>query len=89
MSDYCYGFPIFHRVEAQAELMDRMLQHARITRLELIRRDSGASWYEARTRCLECHLDRECRAWLAAHMAEPDADLPEFCPNVRVLRASQ
>lgn len=89
MSDYCYGFPIYQRVEAQADLMDRMLRHAGIAPVELIRRDRGASWYEARTRCLECRFDRECRAWLATHPGETGTDVPDFCTNAAVLRATQ
>ena len=64
MSDYSYSFPVFHRVLAQAELMDRMMQQAGIDPLAVIRLDQGATWFAARTRCIDCVHDRHCRAWL-------------------------
>lgn len=88
MSDPSYGFPIFERVAARAERMDEMLRHARLPPVELIRRDAGRSWYEARTRCLECSLDRACRAWLAEH-ATDDTSVPCFCPNARAFTNMQ
>ena len=83
MSDYCYGFPIFERVATQAARMHDMLRHAGVEAVDLIRREHGESWYEARTLCLECSNDRSCGTWLAAHDAGIAA-VPEFCPNARL-----
>lgn len=81
MSDFCYSFPVFNRVFTQADLMDRVLQKAGIDPLEVIRKDQGASWYEARTRCIDCESGRHCRAWLEAEPGDGRPTAPEFCPN--------
>lgn len=81
MSDYRYSFPVLNRVIAQAERMDIMMDTIGVDPLAAIRCDDGASWYEARTRCIDCAADRRCKAWLDA--AEPDQprQAPPFCPN--------
>lgn len=86
MSDLCYSFPIFNRVLAQAELMDRMIEKVGVSPLALIRCDGGASWLEARTRCIDCLSEQACRAWLASDSADaPDA--PQLCPNAQFFNA--
>jgi hypothetical protein len=81
MSDYCYSFPVFNRVLSQADLMDRMLERIGISPVRVIRHDNGASWYEARTRCIDCEVEDRCRAWLAAVPTDGEAEKPSFCPN--------
>ena len=87
MSDYCYRFPVLQRVLQQADLMDQMMQHARVDPVDVIRRDKGASWYEARTRCIECPAVSECRTWLAGADRAAPASVPIFCPNHRLFNA--
>ncbi len=81
MSDYCYSFPLLNRVIAQAECMDRMMAAIGVDPLVAIRCDQGASWYEARTRCIDCAADRRCKAWLEAAERVQPAQPPPFCPN--------
>jgi Family of unknown function (DUF6455) len=43
--------------------------------------DGGLAWYAARTKCIFCRHEAECRNWLEG----PEA-LPEFCPNAKFFR---
>lgn len=82
MSDYCYGFPLLNQVLKQVELMDRMIDRLGLTPIEVIRYDKGASWYEARTRCIDCQTVNECKVWLAKTAIDGAApEQPAFCPN--------
>ncbi len=81
MSDYCYSFPVLNRVIAQAERMDTMMGTIGVDPLAAIRRDNGASWYEARTRCIDCADDRRCKTWLDATEPDQPRQPPPFCPN--------
>jgi len=81
MSDYSYGFPIFNRILAQAELMDRMMARTGADPLVAIRRDDGASWLEARSRCADCIADKLCRRWLDTNPCHEPLDVPTFCVN--------
>lgn len=87
MSDHSYGFPIFNRVHAQAELMDRMMARTGADPLVAIRRDGGASWYEARSRCIDCVADRLCRQWLDTSSCDGPQDVPAFCDNRAFINA--
>ncbi len=79
MSDLLFSRPMLRRILAQAELMDRMLQRLGVDEAALARLDGGMGLYEARTRCLACRNERECRAWLEGWTSP--ADPSEFCPN--------
>ena len=83
MSDFCYSFPVFRRVYAQAELMDRMISQSGVNPLDVVRCDGGMSWFEARTRCIDCNSDNQCRAWLES--APRGGPVPQFCPNADFL----
>ncbi len=83
MSDYCYSFPIFNRVQTQAATMDRMVEKVGVDPLVAVRVENGMAWYEARTRCLECRSAERCTAWLDCTTHDGDADVPDFCPNNR------
>lgn len=80
MTDFCYSFPALNRVLTQSEVMDRVMARLGASPLEAIRRDQGASWYEARTRCIACTVDRECRLWLEVVDDASDHEMT-FCPN--------
>lgn len=81
MSYYCYSYPLLNRVIAQAERMDTMMSTLGVDPIIAIRCDSGASWYEARTRCIGCAADRRCEAWLQAADSDQPRQPPSFCPN--------
>ncbi len=81
MSDHSCDFPIFNRIHAQADLMDRMLTRTGTDPLVAIRRDGGASWYEARSRCIDCVADKLCRHWLETEPCTGPQDVPAFCAN--------
>lgn len=61
MSEYCYSYAVLNRVIAQAERMDTIMSALGIDPLIAIRSDNGASWYEARTRCIGCAAE-SCRS---------------------------
>lgn len=79
MTDFCYRFPVFNRVLTQADVMDRMLETLEIDPIDAARCDAGMSWFEARTRCIDCLNDRQCRQWLEQTRRAEAA--PEFCAN--------
>ena len=79
MSDLCFTRPQLARVLRQAETMDCMMDHVGVQRTTAMRKEGGAAWYEARTRCLACVAADHCRSWLADGSASPDC--PVFCPN--------
>ena len=86
MSDFCYSRPMLNRIIRQAELMDRMIERAGVDPAAAVRIDRGMGWYEARTRCIACCSERECRDWLARSKAEMSSKPPAFCPNAEFFR---
>jgi hypothetical protein len=58
MKDPTYSFPIFNRVVARADLMERMMARTEADPLVAIRSDGGTSWLQARSRCVECVAER-------------------------------
>ena len=81
MSDFCHDWPVYNRVFRQAELMDRMLASLGASPSIAVRRDSGMAWYEARTRCIDCVHEHQCRAWMEIEQAASTE--PDFCPNMQ------
>lgn len=81
MRDDPYGFPIFNRIHARADLMDRMMAQTDADPLVAIRRDGGTAWLEARSRCINCTADELCRSWLDAGPRDGPQDAPAFCAN--------
>jgi hypothetical protein len=81
MNDHSDGFPIFNRVLAQADLMERMMARTGADPLVAIRRDGGTSWHEARSRCIDCVADDLCRHWLDTPPCNEPEDVPAFCAN--------
>jgi len=80
MSDFCYSWPMFNRIFHQAELMDRMMELVGVNPGSAARIDRGVVWYEARTNCIACAHEHECRNWLECSEGLPVP--PDFCPNV-------
>ena len=86
MSDFCYSRPMFDRVFRQAELMDRMMERVGVNAATAARVDKGMAWYEARTKCIACCSERQCRDWLARSEAQVFSEAPEFCHNAEFFR---
>jgi hypothetical protein len=85
MSDFCYSWPMFNRIFHQVELMDRMMEVVGVNAAIAVRVDEGAAWYEARTNCLSCCHECECRDWLVC--SEGLLMPPDFCPNAAFFRS--
>jgi len=62
------------------DLMERMMQRMRVSRVAAARIDGGMAWYEARTKCIFCRRENECARWL--EHPEEKSDSRQFCPNV-------
>jgi hypothetical protein len=83
VSDFCLGRPMLDRVLRQAELMDRVMQQLGVNPAVAARMDRGLGFYEARTRCIACSHERECREALRSLATGP----APFCPNAQFLRS--
>jgi hypothetical protein len=81
VTDFCFSRPMLDRVLEQADLMDQVMEAAGINPARAARMDRGRAWYEARSRCIACHDDRRCRAWLASGDGAQVRDAPALCPN--------
>ena len=80
MSDFCYSWQLLNRIFHQVELMDRMMGLVGVDPAVAVRVDKGVAWYEARTNCISCCHECECRNWLECSEGLPVP--PDFCPNV-------
>lgn len=87
MNEHLYRFPIVNRVFEQADLLNRMMTCTGIDPIVAIRSDGGASWQEARARCIDCVADRQCRDWLDADPCNGPLHIPPFCPNGEFFKA--
>lgn len=87
MSERSHGFPLVNHVFAQAELMDRMMARTGADPLVAIRCDGGRSWYNARSRCIDCVAHRLCRHWLDTNSGNAPLEVPEFCANRAFIKA--
>lgn len=81
MSDFCHSWPVYNRVFRQAELMDRVMERLGAKQSVAVRRENGMAWYEARTKCIDCVHERQCRNWLEATTSSDAGS--DFCPNAR------
>ncbi len=84
MRDFCHSRPMSARVLRQTDLMDRMIERMELDPAEVVRLHGGRAWYEARSRCIACQSERQCRDWLA--QAPPRSQPPVFCPGVQFFR---
>lgn len=78
-------WPMFREVLRRQSLMDDMMERCGVDVLEVIRRDRGQSFAEARAKCRFCLSARACREWLLAPGSEL-ASPPDFCPSARLFR---
>ncbi len=85
MSDFCYSWPMLNRVFRQAELMDRMMGRVGVNPAVAARVAQGAAWYEARTKCISCCHEHECRNWLECSEGHPMP--PDFCTDAEFFRS--
>ncbi|MBX9591266.1 MAG: hypothetical protein K2X43_18410 [Hyphomonadaceae bacterium] len=85
VSDFCLSRPMLDRVFRQAELMDRVMAHVGVNPAVAARVDKGVAFYEARTKCISCCHERECRNWLQS--ATTQSRPAPFCPNAAFLRS--
>jgi hypothetical protein len=81
VSDFCLGRPMLDRVLRQAELMDRVMEQLGVNPAVAARVDRGLGFYEARSRCIACSHERECREALQ----DPTTGPAPFCPNAQFL----
>ncbi len=63
------------------ELMVRMMDQMAVNWTMAARMDGGLAWYAARSKCVFCRHEADCRTWLES----PDA-IPTFCPNAKFFR---
>ena len=81
MTDFCFSRPMLERVLWRAKLMDRMMERVGVNAAVAARVDRGMAWYEARTRCIGCSSEWECRDWLARAEIDVPNEPPGFCCN--------
>ena len=85
MCDFCCSWPMLNRIFRQAEMMDRMMGRVGVNLVVAVRVDQGAAWYEARTNCISCCHEHECRNWLECSEGLPMP--PDFCRNAEFFRS--
>jgi hypothetical protein len=83
MTDFCLDSPMLDQILRHAELMDRMMDCVGVDAAAAIRIDQGMALYEARTRCIGCCHERQCRDWLARTEVNKSNEAPEFCCNTK------
>jgi hypothetical protein len=86
MRDCGYGRPMLDRVFRHAELMDRMMQRIGIDAAAAARLEKGMAFYKARTRCIGCFRERQCRDWLARSEIDAPGEPPAFCSDAEFFR---
>ena len=86
MSDHSHRRPMLDRVFRHAELMDRMMERVGIDAAAAARLGMGTAFYKARTRCIGCCRERQCRDWLARSEFGAPGEPPEFCSDAEFFR---
>jgi hypothetical protein len=76
MMSICDQLCMLDQSSPAPELMVRMMDRMAVNWKMAGRIDGGLAWYAARTKCIFCRLEGECRS----RLDDPEA-LPEFCPN--------
>jgi hypothetical protein len=77
---------MFREAIRRQALMDDMMERCGVDVLDVIRRDGGRTFAEARARCRSCLSVGICREWLLA--AGSDLGVPPgFCPNADLFRS--
>jgi hypothetical protein len=86
MSDHSYGRPMVDRVIRHAELMDRMMERLGVDAAAAARVEMGMAFHKARTRCIGCCRERQCRDWLARSESGAPREPPQFCSDGEFFR---
>jgi len=81
VTDFSYSRPMLDRVLRQAELIDRVMCRVGVDAGTAARLDRGMALYEARSTCIGCSRERQCRIWLARAEAQGVVEPAEFCEN--------
>jgi hypothetical protein len=89
MTDFCYSWPQLTKVLNQAARTDRMMAALEVDPARAARIDGGTALHEARTRCIACTADQNCRAWLAKLAGAMALVPPVFCANADFLRVAR
>jgi hypothetical protein len=84
MSDFGYRCHMLEETSLRPELMDRMMERLLVSLSVAGRVDGGMALDEARTKCIFCRHETECRYWLEG--SETLCGPTEFCPNVDFFR---
>lgn len=80
LEDRIMPWPMFRRVERQAQHMSEMMERLEVDAGTAARCQQGSAFAQARANCLRCGSTRECCRWLDG---ASDAPHPAtFCPNV-------
>ena len=79
-------WPMFRRVERQAQLFGEMMDRLDVDPGAAAREDRGMAYAGASRRCLWCARSAECREWLD-HGGKSAA--PLFCPNADYLNRAR
>jgi hypothetical protein len=83
MNIFSYRSSILDRNSPHPELMERMMARIAVKSITAARVDGGMAWYEARTKCIFCRHEQECRDWLQGSQGSSS---PKFCPNLELFR---
>ncbi len=86
MSIATFQWPMFKEVLRRQGLMDDMMERCGLDVLDVIRKDRGQAFVEARARCRSCAWVRTCRNWLLVPKGTVPLP-PDFCPNAGIFRA--
>ena len=86
MSDVCQFRPMLNRVLQHAELMDQMMERLGVDPAAAARLENGMAWYEARSQCIACPSERQCREWLKRAAIAPLLGPPDFCDSSALFR---
>jgi Family of unknown function (DUF6455) len=81
---FSYRLSVLDQNAPQPELMERMMGRMVVNSNMATRIDGGMAWYEARTKCIFCRRERQCRNWLEG--GESLREPTDFCPNVEFFR---
>jgi len=79
-------WPMFKEVLCRQGLMDDMMERCGVDVLDVIRKDRGQAFVDARARCRSCPWVQTCRNWLLVSEGTGPWP-PDFCPNAGIFRA--
>jgi len=84
MTDFGYRCQMLNETSRPPELMERMMERMLVSSGVAACVDGGMALDEARTKCIFCRHEGECRYWLEG--SETPRGPTDFCPNVEFFR---